>query len=144
VLTETLVQPVMSAPALLQSFLGGIALALPTHDLLTLNGSVFGISGFLHQTIRGSTEAALAVCGLLLGGMTIGLMGSGNTPQIVDPRVSSLIASGLLVGVGTKVCSMCCWLVNTNIFPTAWKWLHLRSYGRRIISTFPTVRAVST
>lgn len=92
----------MSAPAPLQAFFGGIGLAIPVFDFLTLNGNILGISGFIHRGIRGSSEAILSLAGLLLGGATIGLLQS-SPPEILESRLSTLILSGLLVGIGTKV-----------------------------------------
>ena len=93
----------MTAPAPLQAFLGGIGLAIPVQDLLTLNGSIFGISGFFHRAALGSSEAIASLAGLMLGGFAIGFLRSSH-PEIVDPNLSTMILSGLLVGAGTKVC----------------------------------------
>lgn len=92
----------MSAPAPLHAFFGGVGLAIPVYDLLTLNGNVLGISGFIHRGIRGSSEALLSLSGLFLGGVAIGLLPS-SPPEILDSSLPSLILSGFLVGVGTKV-----------------------------------------
>ena len=94
----------MASPRPLHSFLGGLGLALPVHALLLLNGSVFGISGFLHRAFRGSIEAIASDVGLLLGGFFAGLK-EENEPQLpIFPMTTfpQLIFSGLLVGVGTK------------------------------------------
>lgn len=92
----------MSTPRPLQSFLGGVGLSLPVHALLLLNGSVFGISGFLHRAVRGSKEAIASAAGLLLGGMFVGLTERAG-PQPFPLPFPHVILSGLLVGVGTKV-----------------------------------------
>src|ERR1700733_9574146 len=90
----------MSTPT--QSFLGGIGLSLPVHALLILNGSVFGISGFVHNAILGDLEAASSVAGLVLGGVAVGAL---EGPATMAPLISSkfLILSGILVGAGSKV-----------------------------------------
>ncbi|THH12523.1 hypothetical protein EW146_g7619 [Bondarzewia mesenterica] len=95
-----------AAPTPLQSFLGGIGLALPVHTLLMFNGSVFGISGFLHRAVKGNIEGAASVLGLVLGGVVLGRI-EGTGPMVFDPSLSRLIASGLLVGLGTKLGSGC-------------------------------------
>ncbi|KAI0043986.1 hypothetical protein FA95DRAFT_1583933 [Auriscalpium vulgare] len=90
------------APTPLQSFLGGVGLALPVHAFLVLNGGVFGISGFLHRAARGAPAPAAAVAGLVLGGVVVGAI-EHDGPRIVDAALAPILASGLLVGLGTKV-----------------------------------------
>ncbi|KAI0064572.1 hypothetical protein BV25DRAFT_262370 [Artomyces pyxidatus] len=89
-----------------QSFLGGVGLALSVQTLLAINGNVFGISGFLHRSMRGSQEGAAAVAGLALGGVLVGFI-EGTGPHVVSTAWSSLIASGALVGFGTKLSNGC-------------------------------------
>ncbi|KAI0273353.1 hypothetical protein BC834DRAFT_853436 [Gloeopeniophorella convolvens] len=100
----------MSAPAAgptpLQSFLGGLALALPVQALLALNGTVFGISGFLHSAARGAPDAAASVAGLVLGGLAVGALDPAG-PLLHDPAPLPLVLSGLLVGAGTKMGNGC-------------------------------------
>lgn len=92
-------------PTYLQSFVGGVGLALPVHTLLVLNGNVFGISGFLHRAVRGQVEGAVSVLGLVLGGALVGLLeGAGRAPRMFDVAGPTVMISGLLVGLGTKVC----------------------------------------
>ena len=94
----------MLSPTPLQSFLGGIGLSLPVHSLLLLNGSVFGISGFIHRSGRGSIESAASVAGLVLAGVSLGLLeGKDGAPEVIPGGLSKLLVSGLLVGAGTKV-----------------------------------------
>jgi hypothetical protein len=92
----------MSHPTPLQSFLGGVGLTVPIQFLLTLNGKVFGISGFFHNAVRGETEALTSVAGLLLGGAIIGAV-EGVGPPKMSVGLAQIALSGLLVGVGTKV-----------------------------------------
>lgn len=88
----------------LNSVLGGIGLAIPMHALLVLNGSVFGISGFLHRAVRCNTEAIMAVAGLSLGGACVGfLQGPQAGDDITSMQLPKVLLSGFLVGIGTKV-----------------------------------------
>lgn len=113
----------MAAPAPLKSLLGGIALPLPVHALMRLNGSPFGISGFIHRAVRGSFEAFTAVAGLILGGALVGLI-EGRGPQSPSFSLPHVLVSGLLVGFGTKVRVMSCTrqpfhLIYTPSYPMA-------------------------
>ena len=94
----------MSNPVPLRAFVGGVGIALANHNLLLLNGSAFGVSGFIHNCYRGA-EPAFSVGGLILGGVAVGVLRSTVPPSIL-PNVDSLpivAASGFLVGLGTKV-----------------------------------------
>ena len=107
----------MSNPAPLQAFLGGIGLAIPVHFLLTLNGSIFGISGFIHGAVRGGKEAFTSVVGFLLGGVIIGAI-EGAGPETISVRLPQIALSGLLVGIGSKVRARPCFcLTNAYILP---------------------------
>jgi hypothetical protein len=86
--------------------LGGISLSIPVHALLLLNGSKFGISGFLHRAVRGGKEEFLALIGLVLGGSVIGMLESAG-PEVFTTGHVPLIISGLLVGVGSKMSNGC-------------------------------------
>ena len=95
----------MSNPVPLRAFVGGVGIALASHNLLLLNGSAFGISGFIHNCYRGTVEPALSVGGLILGGVAVGALRSTVPPSIL-PDVDGLpivAVSGFLVGLGTKV-----------------------------------------
>ena len=95
----------MSNPVPLRAIVGGVGVALASYNFLLLNGSVFGISGFIHCCFRGTVEPLFSVGGLVLGGAAIGALRSTVPPQIL-PNVNSLpiIATcGFLVGLGTKV-----------------------------------------
>ena len=96
---------VMSNPVPLRALVGGVGIALASHNLLLLNGSVFGISGFIHRCCHGALEPIFSVGGLVFGGVAIGALRSTVPPSIL-PNVISLpviATSGFLVGVGTKV-----------------------------------------
>jgi hypothetical protein len=91
-------------PTPLQSFLGGVGLALPAQALLSFNHKTFGISGFIHGAARGNLEDVMSVLGLVLGGFVVGAI-EGTKPTLGDAATLPLALSGLLVGVGAKVCS---------------------------------------
>ena len=90
-------------PTPLQSFLGGVGLALPAQALLSFNSETFGISGFIHGAARGNPEDAIAVLGLISGGFVVAAI-EGTKPTTGDSALLPLALSGLLVGVGAKVC----------------------------------------
>jgi uncharacterized protein len=121
----------MSSPAPLRSFLGGVGVALPAYSLLVLNGSVFGISSFVHGAIRGGKEAAIAASGLILGGMVAGAIeGAGPGPGVLGNQLGLVILSGLLVGIGTRVgpsfASYFISVLMTSTSPQDVQWLHIR------------------
>ncbi|KAL0946642.1 hypothetical protein HGRIS_012837 [Hohenbuehelia grisea] len=89
-----------------QSFVGGLGLALSVHSLLVLNGRTFGVSGFIHSAATGDDEGMSAVAGLLAGGMVIGLL-EGSGPEAFTGGVSKAILSGMLIGIGTKLSNGC-------------------------------------
>lgn len=95
----------MSSPVPLQAFVGGVGIALASHNLLLLNGSVFGISGFIHRCYHGSVEPVLSVGGLVLGGVAIGALRSTAPPSILQivNKLPIVVSSGFLAGLGTKV-----------------------------------------
>jgi uncharacterized protein len=92
----------MLSPTPLQSFIGGLGLAVPVYTLLLLNGNVFGISGFIHRAALGEREAITAVTGLVSGGALVGIIEGGgvNAFTVSFPQV---LLSGFLVGLGSKV-----------------------------------------
>ncbi len=89
-------------PTPVQSFLGGVGLALPAQALLSLNSRTFGISGFIHGAARGNLEDAMSALGLIAGGFAVAAI-EGTKPIIGDSGLLPLAISGLLVGVGAKV-----------------------------------------
>ena len=94
----------MSNPTPLQSLLGGVGLAIPIQFHLVLNGSVLGISGFVHNAVLGRKEALASVAGFLMGGAIIGVL-EGIGPGKGSAALARIGFSGLLVGIGTKVAS---------------------------------------
>lgn len=86
----------------LQSLIGGVCLAFPVQALLSFNNNNFGISGFIHGAARGRLEDTMSVLGLVLGGVAVAVI-ERDKPTVGDSAPLSLMLSGLLVGVGTKV-----------------------------------------
>lgn len=93
----------LPGPTPLQSFLGGVGLAFPVQALLSLNHNTFGVSGFIHGAARGNLEDIMSVLGLISGGFAVAAI-EGGKPMVQNPSLLHLMLSGLLVGVGAKVC----------------------------------------
>jgi hypothetical protein len=106
----------MASPTPLQSFIGGLAIPVAAHELLLLNGNVFGISGFIHKAVKGSIEGLAGAAGLVMGGFIISKL-EGSGPALPSLPFSYIILSGFLVGLGTKVCGR-----NLLAFRIAYKW----------------------
>jgi hypothetical protein len=94
-----------AGPTPLQSFLGGVGLALPAQALLSFNHSMFGISGFIHRAVRGNLDDFTSLLGLISGGFAIAFIEGGSKPLVQNSPPLHLVLSGLLVGMGSKVCS---------------------------------------
>lgn len=94
----------------LQGLLGGVSIALSVSLFLLVNGSTFGVSGFLHRSFRknGSWEDRLVVLGLLISGIFVGVIAeSRQTASAVSlleqGTVLRAAISGLLTGIGSRV-----------------------------------------
>jgi uncharacterized protein len=85
-----------------RSAVSGAALSIPFVSLLALNGAVFGVSGFLHRAVRGNKDGLIAFSGVLLGGSVAGVL-TGHGPRLTHISFPTLLCSGFLVGLGTKV-----------------------------------------
>lgn len=103
-------------------FIAGLCLAPPVHLLTLLNGSVFGVSGFVHRAFKRDKEALNGVFGLAIGGAIVGLLERTSQRPLVDLRQA--LVAGFLVGFGTKVSPiMTCYSVtHINI---AVGWMHI-------------------
>ncbi|KAL4077153.1 hypothetical protein V8B97DRAFT_1398028 [Scleroderma yunnanense] len=95
-----------SHPKPLQASLAGIGVSLSVHSLLIFNGSVLGVSGLLHRSVRGDSEAAIGVLGLVLSGIIAGYL-EPSGPLVLSTSFPSTILAGLLVGVGTRLANGC-------------------------------------
>jgi len=96
----------LPGPTPLQSFLGGIGIALSAQARLSLNSETFGISGFIHGAARGNLEDAVSVLGLISGGFVVAAI-EGTKPTVGDSAPLPLALSGLLIGVGAKMSNGC-------------------------------------
>jgi len=94
----------MASP--LQSFIGGLTIPVAVHELLLLNGNVFGISGFIHRAVKGSTEGLAGAAGLVIGGFIISKL-EGSGPSLLSLPFPYIVLSGFLVGLGTKLANGC-------------------------------------
>ncbi|KAF8911990.1 hypothetical protein CPB84DRAFT_1760958 [Gymnopilus junonius] len=96
----------MSTPTPLRALVGGLGIPVAAHELLLLNGNVFGISGFIHRAVKGSIEGLAGVAGLVLGGVLVGAL-EKNGPENLSLSLPQVLLSGFLVGLGTKLANGC-------------------------------------
>ncbi len=93
-----------------QSLAGGLLIGLAVALLLLLNGRIAGISGIvggLLRPVRKDIAWRVAfLCGLVLAPLAYGLVAVLPQAQI-DADAGTLIAAGLLVGLGTRYGSGC-------------------------------------
>ena len=92
------------------SLAGGILIGLAAAMLVLLNGRIAGISGIVGGLLaprRGEIAWRLAfVAGLFAAPLVMLLLGTSVTPRI-DAGFGTLMAAGLLVGIGTSYGSGC-------------------------------------
>ena len=94
---------------MLQVVIGGALIGLASALLMATNGRIAGISSIVHRAFffRGKESWTIwFVLGLMLGPAVMLLTG-WVTPPTVDIGWGSIIAGGLLVGMGTKIGSGC-------------------------------------
>ena len=92
------------------SLAGGLLIGLATAMLLLLNGRIAGISGILGGLLRpaaGNTAWRVAFILGLVGAPLLFQVFSPLPAVQIDADTATLIAAGLLVGVGTRVGSGC-------------------------------------
>ena len=92
------------------SLFGGLLIGLATALLLLLSGRIAGISGIVGGLLRpgkGDVAWRIAfVAGLLVAPLVFSLAAPLPT-VVIDAGTATLIAAGLLVGVGTRYGSGC-------------------------------------
>ena len=85
-------------------------IGLATAMFVLLNGRIAGISGVLGQLLRpvaGDIGWRLSfIGGLVLAPLVVALLG-GHVAIRIDTGIGGLVASGLLVGIGTRYGSGC-------------------------------------
>ena len=95
----------------LSSTLGGLLLGLASSFLFLANGRICGISGIVGgiPSAPGGDCAwrTVFLAGLLSGGLLLALFDRSLLALASEQTVSVAIASGLLVGVGTRLGSGC-------------------------------------
>ncbi|KAF9564385.1 DUF395-domain-containing protein [Agrocybe pediades] len=96
----------MASPTPLRALIGGSCIPVTAHELLLLNGNVFGISGFIHRAVKGSIEGLAGAAGLILGGVLVAQL-EGTGPANLSLALPKVIFSGFLVGLGTKLANGC-------------------------------------
>ncbi|KAH7912231.1 hypothetical protein BJ138DRAFT_1004877 [Hygrophoropsis aurantiaca] len=101
-------------PKPLQALLGGIGLALSIHSLLILNGTVLGVSGFVHRSARGDRAAITSVLAMVLGGVAASCLDNNQSDglpstgwRFLPASLPRIIFPGLLVGMGSKLANGC-------------------------------------
>lgn len=91
--------------------LGGLLIGFAAGLLLLFNGKIFGVSGIVGGVIspqKGETAWKIAaLVGLVLGGMLMGLFGFEVFSSLPAPPMPILVASGLLVGFGSRLGNGC-------------------------------------
>jgi uncharacterized membrane protein YedE/YeeE len=92
------------------SLAGGVLIGIAAAMLVLLNGRIAGISGIVGGLLaprRGEIAWRLAfVAGLLAAPLLWALLGNSTMPRI-DAGFGTLVAAGLLVGIGTSYGSGC-------------------------------------
>ncbi|KDR73523.1 hypothetical protein GALMADRAFT_251240 [Galerina marginata CBS 339.88] len=96
----------MATPTPLKALVGGLCIPIAAHELLLLNGNVFGISGFIHRAVKGSVEGLAGAIGLAFSGLLISNLETSG-PAYLSLSLPKILLSGLLVGLGTKLANGC-------------------------------------
>lgn len=99
------------ARSIVLALVGGVLIALPLAAMLLATGRIAGLSGILGGALRrsrGDTAWRWAfVAGCLAGGLVIHALRPGWFDAGVRAPLPVVAASGLLVGVGTRMSNGC-------------------------------------
>jgi uncharacterized membrane protein YedE/YeeE len=96
---------------LIGGFLGGALIGAAAAVLLALNGRIAGVSGILNGAITARDRfdrswRLVFILGLISGAALYRLL-YGTLPVQIQAGLPTLLAAGLLVGVGTRIGSGC-------------------------------------
>lgn len=87
---------------------GGAAIGAAVAILIALNGRIAGISGIYSRLLQRRPGylgwRLMFVLGLMAPGLWLGMQGA---PLVIQAKPAIIIASGLLVGIGTHLASGC-------------------------------------
>ena len=101
----------MTEPNIFGGLIGGALIGLAAVLLLALNGRIAGVSGILGglitSTSRGERFWHLAFIFGLIAGAGLYVLARGGLPLELQAGGLTLLLSGLLVGVGTRLGSGC-------------------------------------
>ena len=92
------------------AFLGGIIIGLAVIIFFIGNGRLAGISGIVNSTLvskQNRTDNFLFIIGLVLGPIFYVFFTKIDIPFLITSSLPTIIAAGLLVGIGTKIASGC-------------------------------------
>ncbi|EOV0867465.1 YeeE/YedE family protein [Vibrio parahaemolyticus] len=94
-----------------ESLFGGILLGISATILLLVNGKIAGISGIMNGIMspkKGDYSwRLLFAVGMIAGGLISVLMLGVAVPSTANLSLGMVIAAGLLVGIGTRLCNGC-------------------------------------
>lgn len=93
----------------IEALAGGALIGAAAAGLLLVNGRIAGISGILARAVRpGAAPWQWAfLAGLLAAGLAARLSGIEPAPAFSLQPMPTLVAAGLIVGIGTRIGSGC-------------------------------------
>lgn len=93
----------------IEALAGGALIGAAAAGLLLVNGRIAGVSGILARSVRpGAAPWQWAfIGGLIAAGLAGRLLGIATPPAFASMPVPTLIAAGLIVGIGTRIGSGC-------------------------------------
>jgi len=92
------------------AFAGGIIIGLAVILFFVGNGRLAGVSGIVNSTLvskQNRTDNFLFIIGLVLGPIFYVFFTKIDIPFLITSSLPTIIAAGLLVGIGTKIGSGC-------------------------------------
>lgn len=93
------------------SLFGGLLLGVSAVLLMLVNGKTAGISGIVNGIITPRTRdwawRVLFVAGMVIGGGVAVAYGNFQAPDLTTTPLITIVAAGVLVGLGTKIGNGC-------------------------------------